>query len=652
MIGWVSPAILGALTAIGIPIVMHFIKRRPQVIVVPTLQFMPKGFRVRRQRVRLHELLLLLLRILCVTLLVLAFAHPFLRAEGATHEWEGECTLFVIDASASMRGRDAQGAVWSRIVTDVESRIAALPEGQEWRVFFYADDVFARIEPTNAWRTVLREWEARVPTYGGTDYNTLWRHVRAFLDAYQGRVRVVWYTDLQEDALAALTPQTLPDTAFVEVVPYMPEPAQVVLSFEAPLFATRAGVESTLYFTLQGAPRRADVTVYVNDTRVAAEIEPTPARGEDVYAVHLPPYDEGIHIIRAEVAADDTYDITTRDTAVLYVQRPWRVGIVSSSPVRDTVLSKTVYLATALTTLVAETTWPVAPEIFHPDALETQDLSQYAALLFVDIGVVSSAAIEAVDRYVQNGGGLLVFSGEHMSPEWYNTRLLPVGLMPARVVFPTAVAEDGGYTHMRLGTWDSTHPALQWAETPYADHLRQIHFTRIMRSEPLPDATVVASFDTGAPALVSRPHGDGLVALLTTSADREWTTLPRSRLYVPFIRHIVRWVAQRPDVEGNMRTAVIRVQEEEDITRAPGIVFVDEADNIYTKYSVASGELAGRHGMPTAVQTVLGVSDDAFHVVMRGGQEGRRDALLSWLVVFVCALVVTEGIYANSVSYV
>jgi hypothetical protein len=67
------------------------------------------------------------------------------------------------------------------------------------------------------------------------------------------------------------------------------------------------------------------------------------------------------------------------------------------------------------------------------------------------------------------------------------------------------------------------------------------------RSEPRANATVLARFEDGSPALVEAVTGKGRVMLFTSSLGPSWNDLPLTPLYLPFIHQMVRYVGTRED---------------------------------------------------------------------------------------------------------
>src|ERR671930_1611919 len=102
---FLSPIFFIGLGAIVVPVLVHLIQReRKHVVHFPSLMFVRRipYQSVRRRRIR--HWALLLLRAAAITLIVLAFARPFLRkdAEAIAAAGGARDVVIVLDHSASM----------------------------------------------------------------------------------------------------------------------------------------------------------------------------------------------------------------------------------------------------------------------------------------------------------------------------------------------------------------------------------------------------------------------------------------------------------------------------------------------------------------------------------------------------------------------
>jgi len=100
MIGFLSPALLALGLAVAVPLVLHLFQRQqgPR-IVFPALRYLRRAEKENARRIKLRQLLLLLMRATALVLLAVAAARPFLRRGGAGHE--PTAAVIVLDNSMS-----------------------------------------------------------------------------------------------------------------------------------------------------------------------------------------------------------------------------------------------------------------------------------------------------------------------------------------------------------------------------------------------------------------------------------------------------------------------------------------------------------------------------------------------------------------------
>lgn len=144
MIALLAPWALAALAALLLPVLVHLIRRpEQQPVVFAALRWLPQRRRPQR-RLRLHEWLLLALRVLLVTLLVLLLSEPVWRGSG------GPITPAVLVAP----GLNPDAA-----------RAAVNPAAAQWRWLGPGFPSLTGPAPTAAvdLASLIREWDAQQP---------------------------------------------------------------------------------------------------------------------------------------------------------------------------------------------------------------------------------------------------------------------------------------------------------------------------------------------------------------------------------------------------------------------------------------------------------------------------------------------------------
>src|SRR5437773_584578 len=113
-------AMLAGLSALAVPVLIHLLMRRKAVLMrFSSVQFFKQQEQHQRKR-NLRKFFLLLIRLLLLTLLVTAFARPYLPQSVA--KVFRKRVVFVIDASASMEAENR----WEQARANLLKEIRAL----------------------------------------------------------------------------------------------------------------------------------------------------------------------------------------------------------------------------------------------------------------------------------------------------------------------------------------------------------------------------------------------------------------------------------------------------------------------------------------------------------------------------------------------
>jgi hypothetical protein len=105
--GFLSPFLLAGLALISVPVIIHLRNRqRAARVPFPAIEFLLRSEKKLARRLKVKQLLLLLLRISLFLLLPLAMAQPYLASDAGETAGDRLPTsyVFVLDASFSMGG--------------------------------------------------------------------------------------------------------------------------------------------------------------------------------------------------------------------------------------------------------------------------------------------------------------------------------------------------------------------------------------------------------------------------------------------------------------------------------------------------------------------------------------------------------------------
>ncbi len=131
---FLNPIVLIGLLAAGIPILLHiFNLRKLKTIEFSTLSFLKELQKTKIRRLKLRQLLLLVLRTLLVVLVVFAFSRPTLKGSlpGGLAEQAKTTAVIVFDDSQSMTASDEQGELLHQAKNAASAVLDLLKDGDE-----------------------------------------------------------------------------------------------------------------------------------------------------------------------------------------------------------------------------------------------------------------------------------------------------------------------------------------------------------------------------------------------------------------------------------------------------------------------------------------------------------------------------------------
>ena len=239
----------------------------------------------------------------------------------------------------------------------------------------------------------------------------------------------------------------------------------------------------------------------------------------------------GSHFVDARIPPDAVAADNTR-TAVVDVTDHVDVLVIDGDPRGGARSGDAFYLATALAPGSGAPTG-LRPRVEPPRSLATLDLKAFDCVWVLDVAQLDAPEITALENYARAGGGVVFFVGPRTQADVVNRTLHrggaglfpvplagPVDLLPeSREKAPDVVVEE--------------HPVvavLSGQRNPLLDAVRVERFMAVERGyEPPPGDGLrrLLSLRNGAPLVVERPFGEGLVVAALTTAAPAWNNWAR-----------------------------------------------------------------------------------------------------------------------------
>ena len=588
-----SFAIAGAIGA-SIPLILHLLNReRARRLVFSTVRFIQMSHQTNVRRHKLKRLLLLLMRILMLALLGLAFARPFFADDlQFTQKTGGKRNVVIIlDTSYSMQ--------YKGVFENAKKE---------------ADEILDRLDASDAACLILSSDNARVVAPLGSDF----AHIRTalnsaetsnehtdYLDAIQtadeilqpipiGEKQVYLIADMQKRGWENFieTDKLSPDVQiyFVDVSTEKPQ-NYAITQISVPSVVLKEQKASQLVARVRNfgdePVENLQVRLFIDGNvidSVELDIEPDDL-ADAVFKVEF--QDEATHTGWVELP-EDALGIDNKRYFTLQSLQAIKVHAVREEPRTrgryQTV--ETFFMKKALASGSDAVQIDFTESGSVPNA---STLARIDVLILANVAELSSGEAERVKAYVAAGGGVIVTVGNNIGADTYKQRLGgEAGLMPCDFVQAVGDALDREQFRV-LATVKYEHPIFAPFKEPNHGDFGKARFYRIFQAVPTKNATVIAAYDDGSPALFEKPYGTlGRVLCFTSTIDREWNDLPIRAVYLPFLHEAIKYLALKAvDAAPNYRigdSVELKVPDDENSNAAPRTeIAVFNPNNVETR---------------------------------------------------------------------
>jgi hypothetical protein len=185
---------------------------------------------------------------------------------------------------------------------------------------------------------------------------------------------------------------------------------------------------------------------------------------------------------------------------------------------------------------------PVVVTVVTASGWADVERARYDVVVLADTGEITASRADDLRQFVDDGGGVLIAPGRHVSGGDYNDELGDdgVGLLPAELAGPRPTSIGG-----QLRFNDANRPPFDFDTDLAAD----VRFDRMFGVVGRPTGRVLATVEKRPAAVAADMPDGGRVLLLAVPLDDTWGPLTRTDLFQPLVRSAVRWLATGVPVE-------------------------------------------------------------------------------------------------------
>ena len=586
-------AFLAGTAALAIPVAIHLMfKLRRRRLVFSSLRFLQQSVLRQSRRLRLRELLLLLLRCAACVLIALAFARPYRpgTAAAAASGALPEDLVLVLDDSPSLLAQEGAGLRWNSLLEKARKAVSSRPGGGRAGLVLASEPARPEVELSGNFGAVLAALQRERPSAIRGDLSQALNTALELLAASaQANRRVLVLSDFQSNQIergawaeAAQKAAAAGRGIAVQLEgPGDGQPARL-----ANLAVTQVNARSDVWIEGQPVPfavrvanfsdaEKPNVAVKLTvDGKVLAArtvaLGPRAATEFEMSAV-LP--HAGDVAGRAGIdAADVLPDDDTRYFAV-HLRDSLKVLLIEDHlNERDVFLDEGYYVRMALDPRprgVEADANAGARNYIRVQPVEAAKLTprlcaQSDLLVLAGISALTGEELAMIEDAVRAGHNLILFTGRsdgrlaetfYNGPFWKNG----LGLLPVR----PGTLYTGNRLERRyhqLGEFKQDHPLFKPFVGENEPSLRLATYLRHYEANPAdaklgsdpaspgaptrPAGEVLASFSDGSPFAVERPFGKGMVLMFTFAPRPEATDLPKHKAFVPLLHQAVRYLAR------------------------------------------------------------------------------------------------------------
>lgn len=550
---FLAPLFLSGAAAVALPLIFHLIRRTTkEKTIFSSLMFLQPVPPRMTQRSRLEELLLLLLRCLALVLLALGFSRPFLANQALSDpaSQAPKQTVVLLDASASMR----RGDLWKSAVARVTAFVRAAQPGDEIALLTFDRRTTPQVS-FEEWRGAPADTRAALianrlaalqPGWAATHLDAaLMQAAETLVETEKHPTlsarRILLVTDLQEGSrLEQLQAYEWPKEIQLQVEVVKTKAASnaglqwVTDPTEGPSptnLAVRIRVsnatDSTVdRFTLQWAGRPATGQSAAPALGTAQEVQ-VPAGAHRIVNLKVPADSMAASladriILRGD---DEPFDNT------IYVVPPTNTTVQAlyfGADTKEDPREPLFFLRRGLAGAGSLRVDLQVPEAGQP---LTAERAKAAGLYFIT-GPLDPAVAAQLRTEVQAGKTAFVALHDPAAATAI-AALLALDRLTAEEAKPRNFA--------LLGDLDFQHPLLAPFADPRFSDFTKIHVWRYRRLDAaaIPQARVVARFDSGDVAMLDIPAGRGRVLVWTTGWQPDDSQWSRSTKFVPFLYSVL-----------------------------------------------------------------------------------------------------------------
>jgi len=550
MLNFLNSIILVGLIAGLIPLLIHlFTRRKLKKIEFSSLWFLKVLEKTKLRQVKLHNLLLLIIRTLIILLVVLAFARPAIKGTIAQGKLSAKIlggdfssagsssVVLILDDSYSMGFETKTGAVFESAKQKAKEVLNFLTEKDEAALIFLSspsETLNFTLDFKELSEIVEKARVSYLKSNFFSSFNLAVRLLNNSKNLNQEIYLITNKTPLGLDKLKQINSQfsfylidfsnpnfqnlAVDSISFANQLIELNKPFEV----EAEIVNyTKKQVPNLLVgFYLDGKKvAQTDINIKAGETK----------KVKFIYTVQKTGFHWGyVEIVEDDLLADNyryfSFKIPEEIKILLAGQKPEDYFFLNLALKPQENLNQNLKIKTITKGL-----------------LQQENFSDYDLIVLSNVESFSDMVLTNMQRYLETGGGLWFILGEDCDLKFYREKIAKKFL---DLNMKTRIGDIRNQeAFFSLKSFDLTHPIFAVYRQVEKDKLPEIKFYSIFDSQAGRETKILANFSNNSPAVVERKYGAGKALLFLSGLDPDLGDLVQHSFFVPFANRSVQYLA-------------------------------------------------------------------------------------------------------------
>ncbi len=608
---FLNSIILYGITLAGIPILIHlFTRRKRETIYFSSLRFLKILESKRIKKLKLQQIILLILRTLAIILLIFAFSRPALKeiSSGQVGNHIKTSAVIILDNSLSSMAGKGNEQLFDKIKNSSVDILDSFQENDQ--IYFVSTLESERLKEMNPVfnknksKLLIKDSE---PSYFSADLSGIIKDAEQVLANSKNYNKEIYIcSDLQNKAFKNVDKTSIEITGQVKKIiltdsQFKKDNICVKnIKIRNQIYKKNKEIQIEAIISNFGGKAVEDliVNLYLEERRTSQRTVNIGKRSSEIVNFTVLPEKPGFISGFIEIE-NDLLEEDNRRYFDLFIPETIRTLIVSDKDDSDN------FIKLALNPLKSDSSFIETVSI-KPALFSTMEIENYDIIIFDNVKNISD--IYRLKNLLNSGKSLIIFPGNKTDIDYYNKLIAGEFNLPKIISVRDTVDYEKGF--VSFGRIDFEHPVFSGMFEEDKKPAESPHFYNFFTIEKKPECNVIIEFSDGNPFLGECSFNAGKIMMFASSADLFWSDFPYNGIFAPILNQIVfylsnetylgknsiligdefsfltRYKAGKFDIEkpdGSMEKAEIKIQSENYLikfanTDRPGIykLFADE----------------------------------------------------------------------------